>query len=158
MSFKDSKGREYDCKVSLATAIELKKIGVDIGHHLDGKLWQQLSEDPALLVTTLAMACADSLKSHGIDEMELASSLDGDSLDAASEALLDAITDFSPPRVRAAIRKVMDKSNQAMNLATDRLNQAVDSLTPEQLLTSFNSSGDRPESSDSSQANSDSST
>lgn len=154
MKFTDKKGREYDCVITLATAITLKKMGVDLSGHLTGDIWEKLGNDLELLVNVLAASVADSLESLKIDEVEFAKSLGGDSLENATIALRDAITDFFPPRQRAAGKKLAEKSDAVMNLESERMLKAIDNLTPEALLASMTSSGLKPESSDSSQANS----
>ena len=145
MKFKDNQGREYDCVVTIATAIAFKKLGVNLMGNFDGKLWQQLADDPELLVNVLAESVRGSLESLKIDEAEFARSLGGDSLEAASFALRDAIADFSPPLQRAAMKKLISKSDAAQNLAAERMMKAIEAITPESLLTSLDSVGSKPE-------------
>ena len=61
MKFTDKKGREYDCVVTVATAIAFKKLGVNLMGTFDGKLWEQLAEDPELLVNVLALVSVQTL-------------------------------------------------------------------------------------------------
>lgn len=149
MKFTDTKGREYDCFVSVATAIEFKKLGVNLMGHFDGKLWKQLAEDPELFVNVLVASVRGSMESQGVTEEDFARSLGGDSLEQASIALRDAIADFSPPLQRAAMKKLIEKADAVQELAGQRIMNAIETLTPEQILTLSSSAGDKPESSDS---------
>ena len=149
MKFSDKKGREYDCVVTIATAISFKKLGVDLMGSFDGKLWEQLASDPELFVNVLAESVRSSLQDMKVTEEEFAQSLGGDSLEAASLALRDAIADFSPPLQRGAMKKLILKSDQAQQLAAERMMAAIDDLTPESLLNSLTSAGSKPELSES---------
>lgn len=155
MKFKDSKGREYDCFVSAATAIRFKKeYQINLADHFTGDLWKRFADDPELLVNCLADACAGSITTLNVTPQDFANSLDGDAFSSAIDALQGAITDFSPPRQRAAFTNLMNKTQAALDLEMDRLDERVAALTPEEILTSLNSSGSKPESSDSNPANS----
>ena len=147
MKFRDSKGREHDCLVTLSTSIAFKKLGVDLMGHFDGKLWEQLANDPELLVNVLAESIKDSMIAHNIDAVELARSLGGDTLEKATIALREAIADFSPPLQRAAMKKLIEKADQVQAIATGRIMKELDSLDPQTILNSLNLSGDKPESS-----------
>jgi hypothetical protein len=151
VKFSDKRGREYDCVVTIATAIKFKKLGVNLMGSFDGKLWEQLADDPELLVNVLAESVRGSLDEMNVTEEEFARSLGGDSLESASLALRQAIADFSPPLQRAAMKKLIEKSDQAQQMAAERMLKAIDDLTPESLLNSLNSAGNKLESSDSHQ-------
>lgn len=154
MKFVDSKGREYDPSITLATQIALKKLGVDLMGHFDGRLWENLADDPELLVNVLAESVSESMIKNNVDAVEFAKSLGGDSLDAATTALRDAITDFFPPLQRAAAKKLIEKSDTVMKMAAGQMDKAIDNLTPEAILASMNSSGTRLGSQVSAQASS----
>ncbi len=157
MNFTDQKNRVYECKVTLATAIQFKKLGIDLMQAFDGKLWEQLATNPELLVNVLALSVKASLDKMAIDEQEFAESLGGDSLESATKALMDAIADFSPPLQRAAMRKLIQKTNAVEQLAGEDLNKKLDQVTPQMIFDSLNGSTNKPESSTSHPANSNSS-
>lgn len=154
MQFNDQLGRVYECNVTLATAIAFKKLGVDLMQTFDGKLWEQLAGDPELLVNVLAESVRGSLTAMNITDQSFAEALGGDSLEAATVALRDAIADFSPPLQRAAMKNLIEKSNAVQKLAADQLNRALDQLTPETIFASLSGSTSNQESSGSSQVSS----
>ena len=147
VNFTDQKSRVYECKVTLSTAIALKKMGIDLMGAFDGKLWEQLAADPALLLDVLAVSVKSSLESMNITEAEFAESLGGDSLESATKALMDAIADFSPPLQRAAMRKLIQKTAAVEKLAGEEINRKLDQVTPQMIFDSMNGSTNKLESS-----------
>ena len=140
MSFRDVNGREYLCVVNLATVISLKqRHGININDIGQGDLLTRIANDPELLVNMLWACCEGSAKSLGVDEIQFAQSLGGDSLESAIDSMLDAIILFFPPLKRGAMTRLMDKSRQVQRLASERAMTAIEELTPEQILTSYNS-------------------
>lgn len=158
-SFKDIKGRKYDCIVTAATAIALKKkYQINLAGHFDGTLYQQLGDDPELLVNVIAETVVVSMKALEVTAEDFGQSLDGDALDSAVNALHEALTDFSPPRQRAAFRKVTEKFKTVQELQWDQVDEKINNLTSDEILTLWNSSGAKPVSRESSQASSTAST
>ncbi len=136
MKFLDTKNREYECRVTVADAIELKKMGLNLMGHFDGSIWQKLGDDLELLVNAIALTVRSQIESNKIDAAEFARCLGGDGLEAATMSLRDAITDFSPPSQRAAIKKLFEKYDVAMQVISSQQLTAIERLTTEQILTS----------------------
>ncbi|MBV5344133.1 MAG: hypothetical protein JZU63_00600 [Rhodoferax sp.] len=138
MKFTDLKNREYECRVTVADAIELKKMGLDLMDHFDGAIWQKLADDLELLVNAIALTVRSQIEGHKIDPAEFARCLGGDGLEFATMSLWEAITDFSPPSQRTALRKLIEKTDAAKTIAASQLLDVIDRMTPEQILTSLN--------------------
>lgn len=132
MKFRDSQQREFECVVTLATAVALKKIGVNIN---DSDLMTKLAEDPETLVNTLYLTCKKSCEANGVSDVQFGELLDGDTLEPAINALWDAIASFSPPPQRAALRKIWVKTKELTEAQMAEVNNAIDGLTLEKLST-----------------------
>jgi hypothetical protein len=138
LRFLDTKNREYECRVTVADAIELKKMGLDLMGCFDGSIWQKLEEDLELLVNAIALTVRSQIDANKIDAAEFARCLGGDGLYAATISLRDAITDFSPPSQRAALKRLFEKTDVAMQVVSSQELTAIERLTTEQILTSLN--------------------
>jgi hypothetical protein len=147
-SFQDSHSRKYEVVVTLGTAIAIKKqTGVNLSDIGDGSVLDRISNDPELLVGVLWCAVQASAIEHQLTPEQFAASLGGDTLSTAVEALLNAIVLFSPPSARTALRKMVDLSRQTQALAGQRVETALESVTPEMLLTASAGVGNLQESS-----------
>jgi hypothetical protein len=137
VKFLDTKNREYECRVTVADAIELKKMGLDLMGHFNGSIWQTLADDLELLVNAIALTVRSQIEANKIDAAEFARCLGGDGLEAATISLRDAITDFSPPSQRAALKKLFEKTDVAMQVMSSQQLTAIEQLTTELILTSL---------------------
>lgn len=143
MKFTDTKGRDYECVVTLQTVINLRKNGVNLNDLFkkDSDIWTRLDNDPELLVNTLCVICDESIRKHhsGTDEeiaIAFASSIGGDTLAHANAAMWEAIASFYPPLQRAALMKIWIKTQSLTKLAMERIWDATDNLTLETLSKS----------------------
>lgn len=144
MNFKDTESREYECKVTLATVIALKKIGVNLNNIADGDLLTRLADDPELLVSALYLICEGSITKHGLTSEQFAAGLGGDAMADAIAAMWDAIASFSPPPQRAALRKIWQKTQEINRLDMEKVSVVIDNLTPESFSTLNASAGSAP--------------
>jgi len=141
LKFLDTKNREYECRVTVADAIELKKMGLNLMGHFDGSIWKKLEEDLELFINAIALTVRSQIEANNIDAAEFARCLGGDGLAAATISLRDAITDFSPPSQRAALKKLFEKTDVAMEAINSQQLKEIERLTTEQMeqiLTSLN--------------------
>ncbi len=144
--FQDSQGREYDARITLGTAIAIKReTGINLSDIGDGSVLDRISNDPELLVGVLWLAVRDSAAQHQITPEQFGESLGGDTLHAAVQSLLNAIVLFSPPSARTALQKMVDLSRQTQTLAGQRVEDALTHVTPEMILTASSGAGSSPE-------------
>ena len=128
-TFTDSKGRPWQLEINV-DAIEQVKI--DCGINLldvadpDSNLMQELVAFPPLIAKLLFSAMADQAKVKEVDDREFRRSMNGDTLQAAHEALLDEIILFSPKHRRRLLQAVREKNQEVeeagIDLAMGRLN------------------------------------
>ncbi len=159
--FTDNAGRSWTVEINVAALKRVKGLtGVDLLEVLDGQgaLIERLIRDPVLLCDALYAACKPEADRQGVSDEEFGRAMAGDSIEAATEALLDEIVSFCPsPRDRAALgrvlaatRTVMDKARDLVEARLDggELERAIDEALAQLPGTAGNSSTAAPASSD----------
>jgi hypothetical protein len=141
-SFKDAKSTAWDvsvnvsivravrarCNIDLATAFE-------DGH--DGKKpAMQILADPVLLVDILSVVCERQIIERGMTPEDFGRLFDnGDIVNASAEALLYEMVDFCPSqKVREALRVLLAKSRQLVDMAGDRAMAMAEGIEPKKEL------------------------
>jgi len=150
-SFVDAFGREFETVITLSTAIKLQKMGVNMNKPLT--IPDAWNADLKLLGDTIYLACEKSIKQHGLTDETFVEALEGDAISAATDAVWDAVINFSQPPIRAALRKIWSKGAEVTTLASSRVETALDQTTPEQILTLSRPHGSSQGSQDSNQQN-----
>lgn len=146
-SFTDDKGREWCVSLNINKARALReRLNVNI---LNTEGLDILAQDVVLLVDVIYVLCEDQLKARNVSDVEFGESLSGMSLQSASDALIEAILDFSPPRQQKVLRQL----HQTSVALHEVLAGQVQTILPETLekvlaLTRGGSLPDTPESSD----------
>ena len=106
-AFKDTNGHEWLVKLDGPKIREVRQAcNVDLGA-LDGSVFDRLDRDPVLLVDVLWVLCRG--QANGITDVQFGEALVGDPIEAATKALVDAVTDFFPSRKRLLLRSLADK-------------------------------------------------
>ena len=142
--FKDAAGREWDLRFTVATfGVVRRELGVNLGDLLKPDHGQALGdlflEDPGKIGSLMYLVCEDQAKGRGVTPEDFAKSLTPDALWSAFDALLAARVDFSPPPMRAALRRGLARMAPEMERAA---NEAVDkALGAESTPTSNGSAG-----------------
>ena len=143
--FKDTDGREYDLKVSLAAAITLEeKHGINLRDHYSGTLYEQITASTSTLLNVVGVLAAKSLAEHGLTVQQMADSLDGDAVAAMQAALEAAIVDFSPPVARPAMRTIQEKRDRVASLTgLKRISLVEEMLSETEVARMLDEEGDR---------------
>jgi len=129
--FTDLQGRDWGiAPMSWGMIVKIRSRfrGVDFSKIVekDDRTFERLAMEPELLVNVLWCTCEAQAEELGVSGEEFGESLGGDVLDQAALALERAAIDFFPPRVRRTLTKLVEKRNQAMDLAMDQLIETVD--------------------------------
>ena len=132
-SFTDSLGRAWTLVVNVATIKRVRALcGVDLNSVIEvedgkpsAKLLERLSSDPVLLVDVLYAVCKPECDRLGVSDEDFGSAMAGDSVDAATQALLDEVIDFFPEAKRLAFRKILSASRRFEEMARKRLAAAM---------------------------------
>lgn len=157
-SFTDRSGKAWPITLTIGSLKRVKaETGIDLldlaHHERCAQLVDRIQSDPFLLCDVIFSAVQPD-----ITKEQFAESFDGDVVEAATEALLKSITDFSQSQRRPLLAKVLDKLKAldtkrvqaAMTLLDDpRMDQMMDTA-----LNSGRSSTGSPESSASTPAHS----
>ena len=132
--FTDTTGHEFCCSVTAGTVIEFRKrLDVNLNSIIDGDLLDRMGTDIELFVNMLWLSVKASAPA-GMTDVQFAEVLGGDVLEAARDALLEAIISFFPALARGPLQKMRDKGRQVQILALNQVNQAIDNLTPEMMI------------------------
>ena len=140
--FKDASGNAWNIRIDYDTAKRVR----DLAHvnllAVDEDLFTRLA-DPFCLVETLYAICKPQADHLEMTAAKFGQGFNGESIEAATEALIDGIIDFFPPRRRAvltelrrATNKVMEKKLVAAEAATANgdLEAAIERAIDESLL------------------------
>lgn len=129
-SFTDTRGEKWTISVNFGTAHKLKQeLEIDLLSHLkDPKeamtFMVSLDEDPFQLgqiIYTLAKP-----EKAGLTVDDLFAALDSEKADEAYQALIEAVIDFFPTRLRAQMKKLFAKSIALQTEQMEQLMQEVE--------------------------------
>lgn len=108
--FKDNTGRQWAVEINVAAVKRVRDVlGVDLLGALDGRLIQDLADDPVLLVDILYVLCRAQADAACVTDEDFGRSMAGDALDAAAAAFLEELVDFFPGARRGLLRKALGK-------------------------------------------------
>lgn len=93
----------------------------------DGKAMDVLGEDPVLLVRVLWILCRKQADQAGIAPAQFGESLAGESLFDATDALAEAIADFSHGPKKALVKALWAKSTKLTDLGLKKALAKVES-------------------------------
>jgi hypothetical protein len=148
MPFTDARGRSWPLTINVNTVRRVKAAcGVDLlslvnlsAEGVTCDLLDRLAGDPCLLVDVLFELVRPSADDLHVSPEAFAEALDGDALEGATVALLEAVIDFFPAAKRKALKAMLDasrrfaqKQNEALDnlLQSPALSEALDKvLTP----------------------------
>lgn len=149
--FRDDAGREWTIRLDVRLARELRaRAKYDIFGKPEGLA--AVIDNPESLVDALWVACESRARELGVTPEEFAAGLAGDTIDAATSALLEAVVDFFPQRRRAVLRAVLRQTEAALDLAMEHAREAVEKTSAEATLAAAgNSFTSSPASSESTQ-------
>lgn len=138
-AFTDSVGRQWVLDVNCTSIGQVRATaGVDLLTVLDdkGALFGRLATDPILLCGVLWALCKDQAAAVGVSPEDFGRGLRGDVIDAAVDALIEEVVDFSPGQTRrlaarkmlGLVRETADRAGKmAMaHLESPRLHAAID--------------------------------
>lgn len=150
-TFRDTNGRLWAVTVTIGTARRVRSLtSVDLLALIDNPTeLAALAADPVRLVDLLYAVVKPEADLAGITDEAFGESLAGDSIDAATSALLEALIDFFPEARRRILRRITDRATQALDTTRTQLAELIDSGKLDQLidqaLTAGPTSGDSPD-------------
>ncbi len=128
-TFTDNKARVWTVELDVTTIKRVRKtLQVDLlaTGEKQRDLLMRLSGEPVLLANLLFVICQEQAELQKVTDEEFGRGLGGDSIAHATEAMLDALVNFTPnPRDRMRMRKVLGKMDDWMDKARDVLEKQV---------------------------------
>ena len=109
-SFEDKSGAKWELEVTVGVVKRVRAVlNIDLAK-LDETLYERLADDPVLLVDLLWVLCEKQAQGRQISDEQFGEGLAGDSIEAATTALLEAVADFFPGPRRSLFQKVISKT------------------------------------------------
>ncbi len=177
-SFKDTNGKLWTVLIDAPTIMEVRSAtcskpastcrhrqgaecdGLDLAA-TDGQAWLRMLDNEVLLIETLFVVLTDQAREAGVEYKAFARGVTGDVLGFASNALLEAITDFFPKEKRELLKATMDQETGVRKLGMTKalakindpelrakveaaVEQRIDSEIAD-ILTQFSSATNTPE-------------
>lgn len=142
--FKDGESREWVLKINVMQLTHVNdRTGVRLDKLIENncKGLQELFSDGVMVGQVLWALCEADAAKRGISLEQFCTALAGDSLELATEALLEELADFSPRHQRTVLKALMAKQRTEMDRALTKALKRIDELT------SSNSATDSPASS-----------
>lgn len=129
--FLDSQGRAWNLAITIGSARRVKEAtAVDLGKVSDGKLFIELGLDPFKFAAVLYSLCEKQAETRNVEPEEFAESLNGDAIDSAMQALIEAIVLFCRAPVRGAMRTVIQTAMKAQQTSMDAVEAWAIANTP----------------------------
>jgi len=109
--FKDEKGDAWDLALNIGVARGLKESYDFDVFSLSEEAVLSAFVDPAALADAIKFILQDQIDRKDLSDLDFFRRLTGDVIDAAGEALLRAIVNFSPKMQRKAAATLLDRAN-----------------------------------------------
>ena len=133
--FTDNKERSWTLSLNIATAKKVKDaVSFDLLSEDVGEMVGRLAVEPVLLCDVIFILVSDQAARNNITDEDFGESMAGEAIGKATEALLDEIVDFFPPRKRKVLRMALDKMEEAEDLLMTRAEDLISSKTAEEIV------------------------
>ena len=133
--FTDNKERSWTLSLNIATAKKVKDaVSFDLLSEDVGEMVGRLAVDPVLLCDVIFILVSDQAARNNITDEDFGESMAGEAIGKATEALLDEIVDFFPPRKRKVLRMALVKMEEAEDLLMTRAEDLISSKTAEEIV------------------------
>ena len=134
-SFADKNKQVWDIELNIGAAIRLKsRLGIDIENVItlnnqakpeDISVLEKISSDAIFLFNIIYVLCEKQCKERNLSEEAFAESFDAESIELATEALLDEIVNFSRPAKRKVLEQLRRISREFSAKAGQKLDEVL---------------------------------
>jgi len=125
-TFTDTCGREWNLDFNMST---LKRMGGAAVLN-DSKRFAAMLQEPLTLAQFVAEFLAPQLAAHALTEDDLLSAMNGETLEAAQNAFIEATIEFLPRAKAEALRQALTKLRAAENELLSRAMQQLEAFDP----------------------------
>lgn len=135
-TFKDTEGREWQLAINVAAVKRVRDLAeVDLLKSAEGRLLQQLADDPVKLCDVLWAIVQPQAQERKISDEQFGAALAGDVIDEATTAFLTELVAFFPRARRGLMNKVLAKLEKLTALTTAAVEKALDGDAMEKAVT-----------------------
>lgn len=117
--FVDSKDRHWSIVITVLEYQKMKQeLNIDIGNIFNDDGWLQslvAMEDVTFFLQLIGILTDRAREAEGISMEDFYEAFDGDTLQSSSEALVEAVINFSHPSRREALRNLVEATNKGLN-------------------------------------------
>ena len=125
-TFNDTKDTTWGIDLTVGSLSRVKKqMGIDLLRLDDEQTLKRLMYDPMALAGVLWVLLEEQARGRDLDEEGFAGRLDGDTIVSATDAMLEAIADFSRPAQRPVLKRAIQRMQEAETEAGRLAMQAV---------------------------------
>lgn len=131
--FTDTEGRNWLVpEIKLSHVMMLNKIGIELNDVIsEGHLWT--SEDQSMLTTGALLWQLCKGQHAGVEEEPFFHAFDGEVFSTAQEALALRVANFTPPRRRAAIKKMLQSMKKLESKVETMIDEELDEAMDEKI-------------------------
>ena len=130
-TFKDTKGRIWDLTITAGTYLSLKDDDIDISSVFSGAdnvLEEMIGGDRiTVMLDVIAMITEEQRKQKDVSDKDFYESLDGEVIESATLAFLQAVVNFTPAPKQPAMLAVLSQVRKAMDHASQALTEKIQS-------------------------------
>jgi len=124
--FTDATGRDWLVEITVDTVRQVRKeLDVDLMQAAGGDVLERLAADPVELVDVLFVICRDQAEERGLSDVDFGRSLAGDAIEAATDALIDSIVAFFPPRLRKHLEAIRERQTETLAALDKQVTEKV---------------------------------
>lgn len=133
--FKDNIERTWTLSLNIATAKRVKDVlNFDLLSDEIGEMVGRLSTDPVLLCDVIFVLVMEEAETRSVTDVNFGEAMAGDAIENATQALLEEIVEFFPPKKRHVLRIALDRMAEAEVLLLDRAEKAILGRTTESIV------------------------
>jgi len=134
-TFLDNNERSWTLSLNVGSAKKVKDlVGFDLLSDDVGEMVGQLSVDAVLLCEVIFCLISDQAEKKSVTDLEFLEAMAGDSIEAATQALLAEIVLFSRPRKRKVLELALAKMAEAETLLLNRAERMIEEQDLEALV------------------------
>jgi hypothetical protein len=131
----DSDNRSWSCAITVATVKRVQQLAkVNLLEAFDGLL-MKLADDPVSLANVLYAVCKLQADERDVTDEQFGELLGGETIEAATTALVQGIIDFFPSQRRQVLKQIWAKTQKARQAVTDLAVEKVESPKLDELQT-----------------------
>ncbi len=135
--FTDTANRRWNLAINVGTVKRVRELtDVDLLAILDRpQMLSDLAGDPVRFVDVLFVVVKPQADQMQLTDEQFGEALDGSSIEAATDAFLEALVDFFPGARRATLQKVLGRAKEVSAQAEATLTRALTDGTIDQAIT-----------------------